>query len=80
MQVGIHYGGVFYEFVPWNGVVKWEIAQWGHWFISAENGTHMVCVHLQEKFIFLCASAILLLFFKILLARYLLGIMYLKCT
>lgn len=42
MQVGVHYDGVFYEFVPWNGVVSWEISTWGHWCISAENETHKV--------------------------------------
>ncbi|XP_047325739.1 tocopherol cyclase, chloroplastic isoform X2 [Impatiens glandulifera] len=40
--VGIHCGGVFYEFVPWNGVVAFEIAPWGSWIISAENETHKV--------------------------------------
>lgn len=40
--VGVHYGGKFYEFVPWNGVVSWEIAPWGYWHIAAENNTHMV--------------------------------------
>lgn len=42
LQVGVHYGGKFYEFVPWNGVVTWEIATWGYWYIAAENETHMV--------------------------------------
>ncbi|CDP16181.1 unnamed protein product [Coffea canephora] len=40
--IGVHYRGVFYEFVPWNGVVKWEVSQWGYWFMSAENKTHKV--------------------------------------
>lgn len=42
MQIAVHYDGVFYEFVPWNGVVNWEIAQWGSWSMSAENETHKV--------------------------------------
>ncbi|MBA0547801.1 hypothetical protein Golob_018943 [Gossypium lobatum] len=42
MVIGVHYDGIFYEFVPWNGVVTWEIAQWGYWNIAAENKTHMV--------------------------------------
>ncbi|TQE02629.1 hypothetical protein C1H46_011785 [Malus baccata] len=41
-KIGVHYGGKFYEFVPWNGVVSWEIAPWGYWSIAAENETHMV--------------------------------------
>ncbi|XP_024023854.1 tocopherol cyclase, chloroplastic [Morus notabilis] len=40
--VGVHYGGKFYEFVPWNGVVSWEIAPWGYWHLAGENNTHMV--------------------------------------
>uniref|UniRef100_A0A803NME2 Tocopherol cyclase n=1 Tax=Cannabis sativa TaxID=3483 RepID=A0A803NME2_CANSA len=40
--VGVHYDGRFYEFVPWNGEVSWEISPWGYWFIAAENETHMV--------------------------------------
>ncbi|KAK4277004.1 hypothetical protein QN277_015077 [Acacia crassicarpa] len=40
--IGVHYGGTFYEFVPWNGVVNWEIAPWGYWFMSADNGRHVV--------------------------------------
>lgn len=50
MQVGIHFGGIFYEFVPWNGVVSWEIAQWGHWFMAAENETHKVLT-LKEMYV-----------------------------
>ncbi|KAK2446232.1 tocopherol cyclase, chloroplastic [Trifolium repens] len=40
--IGIHYGGKFYEFVPWNGVVSWEVATWGYWFMSADNGNYVV--------------------------------------
>ncbi|KAL3819014.1 hypothetical protein ACJIZ3_004919 [Penstemon smallii] len=40
--IGVHYDGIFYEFVPWNGVVNWEISPWGHWCISAENEKHKV--------------------------------------
>lgn len=42
MQVGVHYEGKFYEFVPWNGVANWEIAPWGYWYMGAENETHVV--------------------------------------
>ena len=41
-QIGVHFGGTFYEFVPWNGVVEWEITQWGHWHVTADNETHKV--------------------------------------
>ncbi|KAH7574246.1 hypothetical protein JRO89_XS03G0270500 [Xanthoceras sorbifolium] len=40
--IGVHYDGIFYEFVPWNGVVNWEIAPWGYWYIAAENERHLV--------------------------------------
>ncbi|KAL0394072.1 UNVERIFIED_CONTAM: Tocopherol cyclase, chloroplastic [Sesamum latifolium] len=47
--IGVHYGGAFYEFVPWNGVVNWEIAQWGHWSISGENETYTVELEATTK-------------------------------
>ncbi|PKA63459.1 putative tocopherol cyclase, chloroplastic [Apostasia shenzhenica] len=40
--IGVHCGGRFYEFVPWTGTVSWEIAPWGHWYMSAENDKYMV--------------------------------------
>lgn len=40
--IGVHHAGVFYEFVPWNGVVEWEIAQWGYWKMCADNGSYKV--------------------------------------
>ncbi|KAF3446424.1 hypothetical protein FNV43_RR11603 [Rhamnella rubrinervis] len=47
--VGIHYEEKFYEFVPWNGVVSWEVATWGHWYMGAENETHMVELEATTK-------------------------------
>lgn len=47
MQIGVHYAGIFYEFVPWNGVVQWEISTWGHWYMEAENETHKVRIVLM---------------------------------
>ncbi|KAF8393395.1 hypothetical protein HHK36_021638 [Tetracentron sinense] len=47
--VGVHYGGIFYEFVPWNGVVVWEVTQWGYWHMSAENETHKVELEATTK-------------------------------
>lgn len=49
MQIGIHYEGTFYEFVPWNGVVNFEVAPWGHWCMSAENETHKVIEYISAK-------------------------------
>ncbi|KAI3898942.1 hypothetical protein MKW92_040316 [Papaver armeniacum] len=40
--IGVHCGGKFYEFVPWNGVFNWEIAPWGYWHMYAENGSYKV--------------------------------------
>ncbi|RZR89461.1 hypothetical protein BHM03_00017193 [Ensete ventricosum] len=49
MIIGVHYGGSFYEFVPWNGTISWDIAQWGFWRMSAENDTHVVtCLYPVE--------------------------------
>jgi tocopherol cyclase len=41
-MVGIHYRGKFYEFVPWNAKVNWEIQPWGSWSMSANNGEYRV--------------------------------------
>ncbi len=39
-MVGIHYQGKFYEFVPWNAIVHWDVHPWGYWRITAENSDH----------------------------------------
>ena len=41
-MVGIHYQGQFYEFVPWNGRVSWQIEPWGRWHIWAEQSDYRV--------------------------------------
>lgn len=41
-MVGIHYRGKFYEFVPWNAKVHWEIHPWGYWRMMAENAEYQV--------------------------------------
>lgn len=41
-MVGIHYRGQFYEFVPWNGEVTWNISPWGEWQMQASNGEYEV--------------------------------------
>jgi tocopherol cyclase len=40
--VGIHYAGTFYEFVPWNSRVCWEIYPWGKWRMWASNADYEV--------------------------------------
>ncbi|MBW4520298.1 MAG: tocopherol cyclase family protein [Scytolyngbya sp. HA4215-MV1] len=41
-MVGIHHRGKFYEFVPWNGRVHWQVKPWGHWQMWAENADYQV--------------------------------------
>lgn len=36
-MIGIHYRGEFYEFVPWNSTVQWDIDPWGRWQMQAHN-------------------------------------------
>ncbi|MDX2228293.1 MAG: tocopherol cyclase family protein [Leptolyngbyaceae cyanobacterium bins.349] len=43
-MVGVHYQGEFYEFVPWNATVQWEVHPWGYWHIWAESDRHRVDV------------------------------------
>ncbi|XP_073285301.1 probable tocopherol cyclase, chloroplastic isoform X1 [Primulina huaijiensis] len=47
--IGVHSGGIFYEFVPWNGMINWEVTQWGQWCISADNGIHVVALEATTK-------------------------------
>lgn len=41
-MVGIHHRGKFYEFVPWNGSVHWEIDPWGYWHMVAQSDRYKV--------------------------------------
>ncbi len=41
-MVGIHYRGKFYEFVPWNAQVHWQVEPWGMWHIWAKNQHYAV--------------------------------------
>ena len=36
-MIGIHYQGKFYEFVPWNSQVTWNMLPWGRWEMQARN-------------------------------------------
>jgi len=36
-MIGLHYRGKFYEFVPWNAQVEWDIDPWGNWQMQAQN-------------------------------------------
>lgn len=36
-MIGLHYRGKFYEFVPWNSKVEWNILPWGRWQMQARN-------------------------------------------
>jgi tocopherol cyclase len=35
--IGIHYGDRFYEFVPWNSQMSWQVQPWGSWQMQATN-------------------------------------------
>jgi tocopherol cyclase len=35
--IGIHYRDRFYEFVPWNSRIYWQIQPWGEWRMQATN-------------------------------------------
>lgn len=41
-MVGIHHHGSFYEFVPWNACVSWQVDPWGCWRIRAEQENYRV--------------------------------------
>jgi len=66
-MIGIHYCGQFYEFVPWNSQISWQIQTWGRWEMQAINqhfqvkligttdlaGTH-VLVPTEQGLVFCC--------------------------
>jgi len=41
-MVGLHYRGKFYEFVPWNSEVYWDILPWGRWQMQARNAEYEI--------------------------------------
>ncbi len=41
-MVGLHYQGKFYEFVPWNGRVSWQVSPWGSWQVWAEQPNYAI--------------------------------------
>lgn len=43
-MVGLHYQGKFYDFMPWNSQVSWEIDPWGCWQMQARNQQFEVTV------------------------------------
>ena len=40
--IGIHYGGKFYEFAPWNSQVSWKIEPWGKWQLQGNSAHYTV--------------------------------------
>lgn len=36
-MIGLHHHSKFYEFVPWNAKVEWDIQPWGRWQMRAKN-------------------------------------------
>jgi tocopherol cyclase len=40
--IGIHYRDSFYEFVPWNSQINWQITPWGEWRMQAINADFRV--------------------------------------
>jgi tocopherol cyclase len=41
-MVGIHYQGQFYEFVPWNSKISWQVKPWGSWQIWSEQQDYAI--------------------------------------
>lgn len=41
-MIGIHYRDRFYEFVPWNSQVSWQIQPWGEWRMQATSSDFQV--------------------------------------
>lgn len=43
-MVGLHWNGVFIEFVPNRGTVTWQVDAWGRWSVQANNEQYEVSV------------------------------------
>ncbi|PRW18397.1 tocopherol cyclase [Chlorella sorokiniana] len=43
-MIGIHHRGRFYEFLPNNGSLSWDVDTWGRWRISARTAEHEAVV------------------------------------
>ncbi|MDX2256217.1 MAG: tocopherol cyclase family protein [Pseudanabaenaceae cyanobacterium bins.39] len=43
-MVGVHHRGQFYEFVPWNSRISWQVMPWGCWSVWAENEEMAIAV------------------------------------
>ncbi|ELR99352.1 tocopherol cyclase family protein [Gloeocapsa sp. PCC 73106] len=41
-MIGLHHQGNFYEFVPWNAKITWEIEPWGRWQMQGENSKYLI--------------------------------------
>lgn len=41
-MIGLHYQGKFYEFVPWNSEIHWDIMPWGRWQMHARNAQYEI--------------------------------------
>ena len=41
-MIGLHYRRKFYEFVPWNSEVHWQIQPWGKWQMQASNSEYEI--------------------------------------
>ncbi|MEB3310786.1 MAG: tocopherol cyclase family protein [Snowella sp.] len=49
-MIGVHYQGKFYEFVPWNSQVTWQIQPWGKWQMQAVNEQFCVTLTGETEF------------------------------
>ncbi|KAJ3692244.1 hypothetical protein LUZ60_012594 [Juncus effusus] len=47
--IGVHHGGIFYEFVPWTGQITWDVSPWGFWKMTGQNQTHLVELEATTK-------------------------------
>jgi tocopherol cyclase len=50
-MIGVTLNGTFYEAVPWNGMMSWNVSAWGHWSLQGEctAGNKPFAVEVQYK-------------------------------
>ena len=58
-MLSVHYNGTFYEAVPWNGDMEWDVAKWGSWkFLGRGFSTKLFVVDASMLISLLLSSSL----------------------
>lgn len=57
--VGVHYNDIFYEVVPWTGILEWEVQEWGSWVFKGRCTSKFSPRHFEVELIATCTDDVL---------------------